>query len=119
MCMDRKYSLETQKEVNAVLANLNEWKNLFSIRVDYFYEGWAIYLKEKSIYPRSIVIFKSYSENYFSIKSFEIHSSKEKELFKELYVNEKIETLSELYSEIKEIIYGKDILGSIPSMKRE
>jgi len=59
--MDRKFSLETQNEVNAVLDNLKEWKKLFSINVDYFYEGWAIYLKEKSIYPRSIVIFKSYS----------------------------------------------------------
>ena len=115
--MDRKYSLETQKEVNAVLAKLLEWKNLFSIKVDYFYEGWAIYLKEKSIYPRNIVIFRSYSEKHYSIKSFEIHVSKGKENFKELYVNEKIGTLSELYSEVKEIIYGKDILGSIPSMK--
>lgn len=115
--MDRKYSLETQKEINAVLVNFIEWKNLFSIKVDYFYEGWAIYLKEKSIYPRRIVIFKSYSESHYSIKSFEIHSSKGKEIFKELYVNEKIETISELSSEVKEIIYGKDILGSISSMK--
>ncbi len=115
--MDRKYSLETQKEINMVLANFDEWKNLFSIKVDYFYEGWAIYLKEKSIYPRSIVIFKAYSENHYSIKSFEIHVNKGKEIFKELYVNEKIDTLSELHSEVREIIYGKDILGSIASMK--
>jgi hypothetical protein len=115
--MDHKFSLETQKEVNAVLNKLVEWKKLFSIKVDYFYEGWAIYLKEKSIYPRSIVIFKSYSENYYSIKSFEIHSSNEKELLKELYVNEKIDTISHLHSEVKEIIYGKDILGSISRIK--
>ena len=115
--MEHKFSPETQKEVNAVLDNLEEWKNLFSINVNYFYEGWAIYLKEKSIYPRSIVIFKSYSEGYYSIKSFEIHSTKDKEIFKELYVNEKIDTVSALFSEIKEIIYGKDVLGSIPSLK--
>ena len=115
--MDRKYNLDTQKEINAVLASFDEWKNLFSVKVDYFYEGWAIYLKEKSMYPRSIVIFKPYSENHYSVKSFEIHSSKEKEIFKELYVSEKIETLSELYAEVKEIIYGKDILGSISHMK--
>ena len=115
--MDRKFSLETQNEVNAVLDNLTEWKKLFSINVDYFYEGWAIYLKEKSIYPRNIVIFKSYSENYYSIKSFEIRSSNKKEFFEELYVNEKIETLLELNAEVKEIIYGKDLLGSISSMK--
>ena len=111
--MDHKNSLRTQKEVNTVLNKLVEWKNIFSIKVDYFYEGWAIYLKEKSIYPRSIVIFKSYSEDYYSIKSFEIHSNKEKEFFKELYANEKIENLLNLYSEVKEIIYGKDIIGSI------
>jgi len=115
--MDYKNSLKTQKEVNTVLNKLAEWKNLFSIKVDYFYEGWAIYLKEKSIYPRSIVIFKSYSEDYFSIKSFEIHSNKEKEFFKELYANEKIETLLNLYSEVKEIIYGKDIISSISRIK--
>ena len=115
--MDHKNSFKTQKEVNTVLNKLAEWKNLFSIKIDYFYEGWAIYLKEKSIYPRSIVIFKSYSEDYYSIKSFEIHSNNKKELFKELYVNEKIKTISNLYSEVKEIIYGKDILGSISSIK--
>jgi len=115
--MDYKNSLKTQKEVDIVLNKLDEWKSLFSIKVDYFYEGWAIYLKEKSIYPRSIVIFKLYSEDYYSIKSFEIHSNKEKEIFKELYVNEKIETILNLYSEVKEIIYGKDILGSISRIK--
>lgn len=115
--MDHKNSLKTQKEVNTVINKLAEWKNLFSIKVDYFFEGWAIYLKEKSIYPRSIVIFKSYSEDYYSIKSFEIHSNKEKEFFKELYANEKIETILNLYSEIKEIIYGKDILESISRIK--
>jgi len=115
--MDYKNNLKTEKEVNIVLNKLDEWKNLFSIKVDYFYEGWAIYLKEKNIYPRSIVIFKSYSENYYSIKSFEIHSNKEKEIFKELYANEKIDTILNLYSEVKEIIYGKDILGSISRIK--
>ena len=115
--MDHKNSLKTQKEVNTVINKLAEWKNLFSIKVNYFYEGWAIYLKEKSVYPRSIVIFKSYSEDYYSIKSFEIHSNKAKEFFKELYVSEKIDTLSNLYSEVKEIIYGKDIIGSISKIK--
>ena len=111
--MDRKYSPETQKEVNTVLDKLHEWKNLFSFKVVYFYEGWAIYLNEKSIYPRSIVIFKPYSENYYSVKSFEIHSSNKKEIFKELYVNDKIDTISALYSEVREVIYGKDIIDSI------
>jgi hypothetical protein len=115
--MDHKNSLKTQKEVNTVLNKLAEWKTLFSINVNYFYEGWAINLKEKSIYPRNIVIFKSYSEDHYSIKSFEIHSNKEKDFFKELYANEKIYTLLNLYSEVKEIIYGKDILESISRIK--
>ena len=115
--MENKFSLETQKEVSAVLDKLERWKNLFSIKVNYFFEGWAIYLKEKSAYPRSIVIFKSYSNESYSIKSFEIHFSKGKEIFKELYVNEKIDSLPALSSEIKEIIYGKDVIGSISSMK--
>jgi hypothetical protein len=117
--MDRKYSHETQKEVSAVLDKLEEWKNFFSFKVVYFYEGWAIYLNEKSIYPRSIVIFKPYTENYYSVKSFEIHSSNKKEIFKELYVNEKIDSLSKLFAEVREIIYGKDIIGSISNMKCE
>ena len=115
--MENKYSLKTQEEINAVLDILKEWKNLFVIKEDYFYEGWAIYLKEKSIYPRSIVIFKSYSEHQYSIKSFEIHSSNKKELLKELYVNERIYSIPELYTEVKEIIYGKDLLGSIKQTK--
>ena len=119
MYMDQKYSFETQKEINTVLASFNEWKNLFSIKVDYFYEGWGIYLKEKSLYPRSIVIFKSYSEKNYAIKSFEIHTNKGKEIYKELYVNENITTMSELYTEVKEIIYGKDILGSISSIRKD
>jgi hypothetical protein len=117
MYMDRKYCPETQKEVNTILDKLDEWKNLFSVKVVYFYEGWAIYLNEKSIYPRSIVIFKPYSENYYSVKSFEIHSTNKKEVFKELYVSERIDTISTLHSEVRDIIYGKDILGSISSMK--
>ncbi len=111
--MNDKYSVKTQNEVNSILERLVEWKKFFSFKVRYFYEGWAIYMREKSIFPRNLVIFKRYSENYYSIKSFEIHLKKEKETHKELYINEKIETVNQLQSEIREIIYGKDILDSI------
>lgn len=117
--MNDKYSVKTQNEVNSVLERLNEWKNLFIFEVKYFYEGWAIYMREKNIYPRHLVIFKSYSDDYYSIKSFEIHFSKKKETYQELYVNEKIDTVQELQSEIKEIIYGKDILDSITKLNNE
>ena len=117
--MNDKYSLKTQNEVNSILEGLYMWKNLFFFEVKYFYEGWAIYMREKNTYPRSLVIFKSYSDDYYSIKSFEIHFSKKKETYQELYINEKIDTVQQLQSEIKEIIYGKDILDSITKLNNE
>ncbi len=117
--MNDKYRVKTQNEINTILKRLDEWKDLFFFEVRYFYEGWAIFMKEKNTYPRSLVIFKSYSDNYYSIKSFEIHSSEKKETYKELYINEKIDTVQQLQSEIKEIIYGKDILDSITKLNYE
>ena len=115
--MDPKYCSKTQKEVSTVLKSLFEWKNLFSIKVKYFYEGWAVYLREKNMYPRCIVIFKPYSMESFSIKSFEINFDKIKsESYKELYVNESIYSISNLLSELKQIIYGKDMLGNIKKL---
>ncbi len=115
--MDPKYCSKTQKEVSTVLKSLFEWENLFSIKVKYFYEGWAVYLREKNLYPRCIVIFKPYSRGCFSIKSFEINFDKTKsESYKELYVNESIYSISNLLSELKQVIYGKDILGSIKKL---
>jgi len=115
--MDPKYCSKTQKEVNKVLKSLFEWENLFSIKVKYFYEGWAVYLREKSMYPRCLVVFKPYSKESFSIKSFEINFDKIKnESYKELYVNDCIYSVSNLLSEIKQIIYGKDILGNIKKL---
>ena len=111
-----KYSEKTQIEVNSILERLDEWKNLFFFKVRYFYEGWAIYMREKNTYPRSLVIFKSYSNDYYSIKSFEIHFSEKKETYHELYINEKIDTVQQLKSEIKDVIYGKDILDSITKL---
>ena len=117
--MNDKYSVKTQNEVNLILERLSEWKNFFFFKVRYFYEGWAIYMREKSTYPRSLVIFKSYSDDYYSLKSFEIHFSEQKETYKELYINEKIDNIQQLQSEIREIIYGKDILDSITKLNYE
>jgi hypothetical protein len=117
--MNDKFSVKTQNEVNSILEGLNEWKNFFLFEVSYFFEGWAIYMREKSTYPRSIVIFKSYSDDYYSIKSFEIHFGEKNESYKELYMKEKIDTVHQLQSEIKEIIYGKDILDSITKFNYE
>ncbi len=117
--MNDKYSVKTQNEVNSILERLDEWKNLFFFEIRYFYEGWAIYMREKNTYPRCLVIFKSYSDDYYSIKSFEIHFSGKKETYKELYINEKIDNIQQLQSEIREIIYGKDILDSITKLNNE
>lgn len=110
--MENKYSLEIQKEIDDILNNIDAWKDLFFINYEFYYDGWAIFLKEKNIYPRKIVIFKSYSKNSYSIKSFEIHFNNniKKEKFKELYSKKNIENKKKLLNELKEIIYGKDLL---------
>ena len=90
--MEDKYSLKIQNEINVILKNLNTWKNLFTIKLDYYQEGWAFSLREKNIFPRYIVIFKPYNEQSYSIKSFEIHFDLNiNEIYKELYSNENIE----------------------------
>ena len=110
--MENKYSIKTQNDINYVLESLESWKSLFSIEVSYYYEGWAIILKEKNLYPRLIVIFGPYDKNHYSVKSFEIHYDDEKnELYKEIYWNDEIEDLSVLLKEVKDIIYGKNIIN--------
>jgi len=112
--MESKYSDKTQDEINLVLKELDPWKTLFSFEVSYYFEGWAVTLKEKNLYPRLIVIFKSYKKDCYSVKSFEIHYDENKnESYKELYLNEEIKDKPDLISEIKEIIYGKDLIKSI------
>ncbi|MFX0057270.1 MAG: hypothetical protein ACFE85_05495 [Candidatus Hodarchaeota archaeon] len=112
--MENKYSFKTQSDINQILNHLENWKNQFSFETSYYYEGWAINLKEKSIYPRLIVIFGPYDENYYSLKSFEIqYDENNKESYKELYLNSKIDNIMNLKKEINEIIYGKDLINSI------
>jgi hypothetical protein len=112
--MEKKYSSNTQNQIDDILNYLYTWRELFSIKVNYYQEGWAIFLREKNLYPRYIVIFKPYELNFYSVKSFEIHSNFEnKEIFKELYSNQNIYNLKELLCEIKEIIYGKDIANDL------
>ena len=109
--MEFKYSPEIQYEINHLLETIKIYKNLFSMNIEYYIDGWAIFLKEKKIYPRSIVIFKSYHKNSFSIKSFEIKLyDYKKEEYKELYSIKNLENSDQLIKELKEIIYGKDII---------
>ncbi|MFW9949482.1 MAG: hypothetical protein ACFFKA_05090 [Candidatus Thorarchaeota archaeon] len=118
--MDSKYSLETQREIETLLNELNDWQKFFSITLSYFDEGWALYLREKTLYPRLIVIFKPYLDNNYSINSFEIHfTSDNKEIYKNLYKNENVENVTALLKEFKEILYGKDIISSLLNLNIE
>ena len=115
--MDLKYSNKTQSEIDELLNKLNIWEKFFKITLNYFYEGWAIYLRERALYPRLIVIFKPYLNKYYSISSFEIHNTENnKEVYKKLYINEKIQNTLDLVSEFNKILYGKDICSSLLSI---
>jgi hypothetical protein len=112
--MENKYSSTTEIQIKSVLNSLELWKDIFLININYYQDGWSISLREKNIYPRYIVIFKSYSLDMYSIKSFEIHFDGNKnESFKEIYFKDKLGNINELTHEIKEIIYGKDIANEI------
>lgn len=108
--MQNKYSSDLKRQINKIINYLNTWKELFHIKVDYYEEGWAISLREICIYPRYIVIFKPYTQTLYSIKSFEIqYNQHNNEILKVVYHNENRYNLNDLKTEVKEIIYGKDI----------
>ncbi|TFG24584.1 MAG: hypothetical protein EU532_12410 [Promethearchaeota archaeon] len=112
--MEKKYSRETQIKIEKFLNFLESWEDLFSISINYYVGGWAIFLREKNMFPRSIVVFSPYDSDYCSIKSFEISFDKNtKEIFTELYNKENIKGLNALFIELKEVIYGKDIINTI------
>jgi len=109
--MKNKFSLEIQNEIDDIFEKINIWKELFFFKVEFYFDGWAIFLREKNLYPRSIVIFKSYAKNTYSLKSFEIHlHNLKKEEFKEIYSKENIRNHENLLKELIEVIYGKDLL---------
>jgi len=109
--MESKYSSKIQDEIEKLLTRLHKFNKFFSINVEYFIDGWAIFLNEKNIYPRRIVIFKSYNNELFSIKSFEINlKNSQKEENNELYSIINLDTIDKVMNELKEIIYGKDIM---------
>ncbi|MFX1298803.1 MAG: hypothetical protein ACFFD2_28590 [Promethearchaeota archaeon] len=109
--MKNKFSTKTQTEIDALLERLHEWKEFFEFKTELFFDGWAISLREKSTYPRCIVVFRSYDTNSYSIKSFEIHfENYHKEEYNELYSVDNINNINSLVKELKEIIYGKDLI---------
>ena len=110
--MEHKYSPILQAEIEQILENIKQFNKFFSINIEYFIDGWALFLFEKSICPRQIVIFKSYNHNSFSVKSFEVKSNHNgKEDFEKLYSIKNLNNIDFLIKELKEIIYGKDIMN--------
>ncbi|MCK4284822.1 MAG: hypothetical protein KAX18_01415 [Candidatus Lokiarchaeota archaeon] len=118
--MNSKFSREIQDDIEAILKQLQFWKDIFCFNTEFYYDGWAIFLREKNLYPRCIVIFKSFENDSYSIKSFEVHLQNFKtEKFKELYSVEKIKNLDALLIELKEIIYGKDLGNQVLRMYKD
>lgn len=112
--MENKYSRKTQSLIEKFLNFIESWNNIFSVSINYYLEGWAAYLTEKSMFPRSIVVFNPYNFDYFSLKSFEISYDKNaKENFTELYSKDNIQGFENLLRELKEVIFGKDIINTI------
>ncbi|MHA2283313.1 MAG: hypothetical protein ACXAC5_20935 [Promethearchaeota archaeon] len=115
--MTSRFSQEIQEDIEEILKYLRFWKDIFYFDTEIYFDGWAIFLREKNLYPRCIVIFKSYENDFYSIKSFEVHLQNLKtEKFKELYSVEKIKSQDALLIELKEIIYGKDLGNQVLKM---
>ena len=109
--MNEKFSPKIQTEINEIIFKIEKWKNYFNINFEFYFDGWAIFLREKNTFPRFITIFKSYHTNTYSIKSFEVHlKNYNKEEFKELYFINKISNQKNLLDELKAVIYGKDLV---------
>ncbi|MFX0105016.1 MAG: hypothetical protein ACFE75_05965 [Candidatus Hodarchaeota archaeon] len=109
--MENKFSPEIQTEINEIIQKIQRWKNFFDIKIEFYFDGWAIFLREKNVYPRNITIFKSYDRDIYSIKSFEVHlKNYNEEEYKELYYVDNIKNKNNLVKELKALIYGKDLL---------
>lgn len=105
-----KFSLETQRELESFIEKTKLWKDIFSFKIDFYFDGWAAFLKENHIYPRCIVVFRSYETGLYSIRSYEIHlDDLNKEEYQEIYFVGNIENETQLIKELKDIIYGKDL----------
>lgn len=109
--MKNKFSPEIHTEINEIITKIQKWKNIFDYKIEFYFDGWAIFLREKIAYPRFITVFKSYDTNTYLIKSFEVSLKDfKKEEFKELYSIENLISINDLLEELKDIIYGKDLI---------
>ncbi|MFX1597143.1 MAG: hypothetical protein ACFFBK_13890 [Promethearchaeota archaeon] len=109
--MDNKYLPHIQNEINEILNKIHDWDKFFDSKIEFYFDGWAISLRDKNIYPRCIIIFKSYDNTDYSIKSFKVYfKNYKKEEFKELYFLENNKNKEDLLKELKKIIYGKGLI---------
>ena len=114
--MEAKFSPQVQNEIKNLRKLVSQWEDLFFIEVAYYLEGWALFLREKALFSRLIVIFKSYTKDYYDLKSIEILLDLEKkERYNELYKREKINQI-DLVRELREVIYGKDLIEATSSL---
>ena len=110
--MNNKSSIELHIEIDDFINKIQKWKEFFDFKIELYFDGWAITLREKNLYPRLIIIFKSFDNNMYSLKSFEIHLKElQKEEFKELYSIDNIDNIETLLNELKENVYGKDLMA--------
>ena len=115
--MKNKFSPEIHAEINEIMTKIQKWKNIFDYKIEFYFDGWAIFLREKYAYPRFITVFKSYDANSYLIKSFEVSLKDfQKEEFKELYSIENINNINDLLEELKDIIYGKDLINEASNL---
>lgn len=109
--MEDKFSPHIKIEIDELINKIQKWKNIFDFKVKFYFDGWAFILREKNLYPRIITIFKSYERKIYSIKSFEVQlKNYNNEEYKELYSVENIKDKNDLIKELKDLIYGKDLL---------
>ena len=105
--------MDIEGEIDSILESFYLWKNLFTINIEHYVDGWAIFLRENRPTLRIIIVFKSYEDYSYSIKSSEISYNDtlkcEEEL--ELYRIENLKSKTQLINELRAVIYGKDIIN--------
>lgn len=88
-------------------------------------DGWRINLRERTLFPRLIQITKNEKKESFMIQSFEIihkaypNSSEYREGLNKLYESEEMLDMESLIKELKEILFGKDLLHSMRDIRGE
>jgi len=114
-----KFSPKTQQEIESFLEKTKLWEQIFSFKIEFYFDGWAIFLRENHSYPRCIVVFRSYENGCYSIRSYEIRlKNLIKEEYNELYCVGNMKNQTQLMKELKDIIYGKDLREQVRKINK-